>query len=185
MTGMDVLAVFVDVLRRFEGGGVPYMVVGSVGSIIYGEPRLTKDMDLVVSVKPEQAASFEVMFPFEDFYCPPLEVVREEVIQRGQFNLIHHASGLKIDVIIRGNSPHAVEEFRRRQKIEFWEDYEAYVASAEDIIIKKLEYYREGRSEKHLTDIRGILATTDVDHEYLSAWVERLKLEEFYGRVEG
>lgn len=180
-----VLSVFKDVLERLENAGMPYMVVGSLSSIVYGEPRMTKDMDIVVDVQAQDAARFETLFPFEGFYCPTNEILRAEIVSRGQFNLIHHDTGLKINVIIRKASPHAIEEFKRRRKISFWKNFEAQIASPEDVILKKLEFYREGSSEKHLTDNRGILANTPVDRAYLEHWITALGLEKAYKNIAG
>lgn len=177
------MTVFQDVLQRLESAQINYMVVGSLSSIVYGEPRMTKDMDIVVDVQSQDVEKFQKLFPIEGFYCPPSEILKAEIVSRGQFNLIHHDSGLKIDVLVRKQSPHAIEEFKRRQKISFWQGFEASIASPEDVIIKKLEYYREGGSEKHITDIRGILANTEMDSTYLESWIRRLGLDEAWGKV--
>jgi hypothetical protein len=179
----NILEVFQDVLSKFERAPIPYMVVGSLASIVYGEPRMTNDMDLVVEVQTSDAEKIEKLFPLEGFYCPPIEVLRAEIVSRGQFNLLHHNSGLKIDVMIRKQSPHAVEEFKRRQKLSFSKNFEAFLAAPEDIIIKKLSFYREGGSEKHLTDIRGILANTEVDMPYIQKWVDALSLKQEWDKV--
>lgn len=178
-----IMTVFQDVLARLEEAQIHYMVVGSLSSIVYGEPRMTKDMDIVIDVPAQDASKFEFFFPFEGFYCPPSDILKDEIVNRGQFNLIHHESGLKIDVIVRKQSPHAIEEFKRRKKISFWKGFEAYIASPEDVIIKKLDYYREGGSEKHISDIRGILASTEVDKKYLEAWLSKIGLIEFWKKV--
>lgn len=183
MTGTEILEVFAGVLARLEQGGISYMVVGSVGSIIYGEPRMTKDMDIVVESRPEIAASFEELFPIEEFYCPPQEILRDEIVNHGQFNLIHHRSGMKIDVIVKACTAHAQSEFARRQKVEFWKDMNAFVATPEDIIIKKLQYYKEGGSDKHIRDIRGIIANHSLDKIYLDKWVAELKLQTEWSAV--
>lgn len=170
--------VFREILEKLEMENIPYMVVGSLSSIVYGEPRMTKDMDIVIDIQAQDADKIEQLFPLEGFYCPPSEVLKSEIVSRGQFNLIHHESGLKIDVMICKQSPHAIEEFKRRQKISFWKNFEAWLATPEDIIIKKMEYFRDGGSEKHLRDIRGILANSEVNNEYLNDWVLRLGLQE-------
>ncbi len=177
------MSVFQDVLTRLEEAQIPYMVVGSLSAIVFGEPRMTKDMDIVIDVRTEDASKFELFFPFSGFYCPPSEILKDEIVHRGQFNLIHHDSGLKIDVIVRKQSPHAIEEFKRRKKLSFWKGFEAYVASPEDVIIKKLDYFREGGSEKHITDIRGILANCELDISYLENWIRTLQLETAWSRV--
>lgn len=153
------------------------MIVGSVGSIIYGEPRMTKDMDIVIELFPQSALIFSKMFPIEEYYCPPTEILAEEIINRGQFNLIHHKSCLKIDIMVRKNDEFSIQEFKRRVKIPFVEGVEVYVATPEDIIINKLFYYKQGKSEKHLSDIKGILANTHVDYTYINESIKIFSLE--------
>lgn len=160
------------------------MIVGSVAAMIYGEPRLTHDMDLVINISPADASKFEGLFPLEEFYCPPKEVLVSEIVHRGQFNLIHHETGLKIDLMVRKETEHALSEFRRRRKVPFWQSLAAYVASPEDVIIKKLDFYRQGGSEKHLTDIRGILAQTEIDKAYLQEWITKLGLMAEWKKVQ-
>lgn len=179
----NMMKVFQDVLGRLDEAQIPYMVVGSVCSIIYGEPRMTKDIDIVIDIPVQDAIKFEFNFPFEGFYLPPPEVLKDEIVRRGQFNLGHHETGLKIDVVVRKQSPHAREEFKRRRKIAFWEGFHAFVASPEDVIIKKLDFFREGRSEKHLGDIRGILAHSEVDKDYVSYWVNELGLKKYWEKI--
>lgn len=179
----NIVDIFLNVIQRFEQKNLPYMVVGSVAAMVYGEPRMTRDLDLVIDVLPSESENIESLFPLNEFYCPPIEVLRSELVHRGQFNLIHHQSGLKIDVIVRKKTEHSIEEFSRRQKIPFWKGVEVFLASPEDIIIKKLSYYREGGSEKHITDIRGILAETPIDHTYLQHWLNRLKLSDEWAKI--
>lgn len=173
---MNVIETFFSVIEKLEAAEIPYMVVGSVASMTYGQPRLTHDMDLVIDIPAARVQVFEELFTSEDFYCPPPEVMRTEVVQRGQFNLIHHETGLKIDIMIRKTTAHAESEFLRRGRVPFWADRAAFFAAPEDVIIKKLEYYRQGGSEKHLQDIRGVLAETQIDMNYLRSWVEELGL---------
>ena len=177
------LETFLSVIQKFEKENIPYMVVGSIASMMYGEVRLTHDMDMVIDILPVDIKKIETLFPLSEFYCPPLEVLKSEMASRGQFNLIHHQTGLKIDVVIRKATAHAVEEFGRRSKKLFWQDAEVYVASPEDVILKKLDFFREGGSDKHLRDIRGILAETQVDRRYLDLWIGKLGLMGEWGKV--
>lgn len=83
-----------------------YIISGSVAAMIYGEPRLTNDVDLVVLLDVQQASRLPQVFPLEEFYCPPGEVIRQEMARpRGQFNLIHHESGFKADLYLCGDDP--------------------------------------------------------------------------------
>ncbi len=177
------LPIFLQVLQTLEKNNIPYMVVGSVASMVYGEPRMTHDMDLVVDLLPQHAKTLEKIFPIDDFYCPPEEVIKSETVHRGQFNLIHQKSGIKIDLMVRKNSAHAIEEFSRKRKMEFIDGVSAFIASPEDVIIKKLLFYKEGSSEKHIKDIRGILAETEIDQDYLKKWIKDLKLEDEFKKV--
>ncbi len=179
----NIMEVFKDVIQHLESESIPYMVVGSVASMIYGEARMTRDMDIVIDIAPESLGRFESLFPFEKFYCPPTEILRQELSERGQFNLIHHDSGLKIDVVIRKDSDHGRTEFARKKRLPFWEGFGAFVASPEDVILKKLVFYREGESQKHLTDIRGILAETQVDKHYLDEWLDKLGLKNYWAKI--
>lgn len=173
----SLLEVFSDVIGRLEANHLPYMVVGSIASIVYGEPRLTKDMDLVIDIAALDLKKLNGLFPLSEFYCPPEEVLSDECVRRGQFNIIHHTSGLKVDFIFRKNTPHGKTEFSRKRRIELWLDFEAFVATPEDVIIKKLDFFREGGSQKHLFDIKGILIQTEVDVAYLNEWVDKLGLQ--------
>lgn len=177
------ISTFFEVLSLFEQNEIPYMVVGSMASMIYGEPRMTNDMDVVVHVSPQDVLKFSKIFDNDTYYCPPIEVLRSEIVHKGQFNLLHPDSGLKIDIVIRKDSEFAVSEFKRRLRVPFFANKEVYVASPEDVIIAKLDYFRQGGSEKHLKDIRGILAETEVDHVYLDEWLVKLGLKELWARV--
>jgi hypothetical protein len=179
----DLIDVFLSVIQKIESKNIPYMVVGSIASMVYGEPRMTHDLDLVIDILPKDAAKFETLFPLEEFYCPPLEVLSSEIIHRGQFNLMHHHSGLKIDIMLRKTTNHSVEEFKRRRQVPFWKGVHVYLASPEDIILKKLVYFREGGSEKHLKDIRGIMAETPLDEKYIQQWITDLRLQTEYEKI--
>ena len=179
----SLIAVFGQVIERLERSQIAYMVVGSIASLVYGEPRLTKDLDLVLALHPRDLLKLEQLFAGEDYYCPPIEVMTDELLRQGQCNLIHPASGLKVDLIFRKNSEHSLEEFDRRRSILLWEGLVAQVASPEDVILKKLDYFREGQSQKHLQDIRGILALTPVDEVYLRGGVTRLGLAKEWALV--
>lgn len=177
------LQLFQSVTAKLESIGLEYMVVGSVASTIYGEPRLTRDIDLVLEIPLDKLAAFETLFPPPEFYIPPREILNDEIINRRQFNLLHIASGLKIDCMVRKNSPHGRAEFARRRQHQILPEVWAWIASPEDVIIKKMVFYGERGSEKHLRDIKSILAFTKIDHSYLQLWIKSLKIEQEWARV--
>jgi hypothetical protein len=156
------------------------MITGAVASIIYGEPRLTNDIDLVISMSPGDIETFSDGFPIEDFYCPPPEVIRLEIArsQRGHFNLIHHATGFKADIYVSGRDELHNWGLKNRKSFDV-EGEKFWLAPIEYVILRKLEYYHEGESEKHLRDISSILAlsSNEIDFDLLAAQISKRTLE--------
>ena len=165
------LAIFAPGLNAL---GVPWMAVGSIASSAYGERRTTLDLDVVAVVGQHQAARFSDVFPEADFYCPPADVIDAEATrpERGHFNLIHHHSVYKADVYLTTGSDFERWAFANRRAVKAGET-PVWLAPPEYIIIHKLEFFREGGSEKHLRDIRGMLAVTEVDRALIAGEVER------------
>ncbi len=165
--------------------GIDYMVTGSVAGIVYGEPRLTHDVDLVLSLASKDVHAFHAAFPIDDFYCPPVEVIETERARttRGHFNLIHHTTGFKADIYLKSDALHDWG-FSHRVKISQGEGF-MWVAPPEYVILRKLEYFREGGSEKHLRDIAMILSVSQdrLDSEWIAAQVERAQLEGEWARA--
>lgn len=171
------LDVLKDVVARFESVDIDYFLVGSLAAMYYGTPRYTNDIDLVVKINLSKIHEFEKLFPIDDYYSPPLEILKDEVLRMGSFNLIHQSSGIKVDILLTKKSQFYESEFSRRKKVNLTPDFSAYIASPEDIIIKKLDFYREGESEKHLTDIKGIILGAEIDMNYLNKWIAHFGLE--------
>lgn len=171
-------------VRSFEELNIPYLVTGSTASIAYGEPRFTNDIDVVADVREEHIFGLKRCFPDSEFYLSA-EAIKNAVRLRGQFNIIHPLSGLKIDVIIRKKDAFDDSRFKRIRRIHPIEDTEANFASPEDVIIKKMEYYKKGESEKHIRDITGILKISGeiVDYDYINQWAVRLKLKDIWDAV--
>jgi hypothetical protein len=178
-----VLEVLKDISSRLEGAKLSYFLVGSLAAMYYSRPRMTNDIDLVVEVKASDLKKFKELFKIEDYYCPPEEILRDEVLRQGSFNLIHQKSGLKVDIVLLKNTEFYQSEFVRRKKLLLAPELEVYIATPEDIIIKKLDYYREGGSEKHLSDIREIVAATALDQAYLQKWLAHFGLNQFWDKT--
>ena len=177
------LDVLKDVVKRFDEAGIEYFLVGSLATMYYGRPRFTQDVDLVVRIKAQHVLQFEKLFPLEEYYCPPKEVLQDEVVRRGSFNLINQSSGIKVDIVLDKENDFYKSEFARRKKIEIVPGTEIFIATPEDLILKKLDYYREGQSEKHLNDVRDIVMNLKVDDVYIKMWVERLGLTAEWSKV--
>lgn len=167
MNQKEVFGHVIDILNRLN---IPYMISGSVGAIAYGKPRLTYDMDIVIDLNPSQARN--MASSFGPIWHIILEDILEAIQKRSHFNIIHFKSGNKIDFFLVGDSEFAKTEFKRRRKEKFDQKRQASFAKPEDIIIKKLDYYQQGKSEKHLEDIRGILEISgeELDFAYITRW---------------
>lgn len=165
---------------RLNKIGIRYMITGAVAVIIYGEPRLTQDIDLVIELKVDALQDFRKMFPSEEFYCPPEEVLKLELMRplRGHFNIIHLETGFKADCYTMGQDELHHWGMLNRKELSFEGD-SIWVAPPEYVILRKLEYYREGKSDKHLRDIATILSTSSekIDGVQLQDKIKILGLE--------
>ena len=171
----------VETLERLN---LTYLVTGSMATILYGEPRFTNDIDIVVQLSAKRIGDFVQAFPSDEFYLDD-ERIRQAVESRGQFNVLHPASGLKIDVIIPEMDAFDRSRFTRARRVRPANDYEATFSSAEDVIVKKLQFHAEGGSDKHLRDIASVLRISgaDLDRDYVTEWADRLGLREIWDLI--
>ena len=180
---MDQDELLLHVTRQFERLGVLYLVTGSVATVVYGEPRFTNDVDIVAALTRATARDLPEAFPAPEYYLSE-EAVEQALRNRSQFNIIHPTSGLKVDVMIWSDTPFNRGRMARARPISTAPGVEVRFASPEDVILKKMEYYREGGSEKHLRDIAGVLRVTSaIDREYLAQWAQELGVEEIWQRI--
>jgi len=170
---------------RLEKLGAPYMVTGATAAIIYGQPRVTNDLDVVLSLDEKNRARLLKLFPKDEFYVPPESVIRAEQgrSQRGHFNLIHHESGYKADIYLAASEPLHVWALPLRRRIAWNENLQIWVAPPEYVVLRKLQFYREGGSAKHPADIRAIIETTGVDEQLMAPWLVSLGVESVWREI--
>ncbi|HVS50714.1 MAG TPA: hypothetical protein VHD62_00055 [Opitutaceae bacterium] len=171
--------------RRLEAIGAPYMITGATAAILYGQPRVTNDLDVVLALDDAGRHALLHAFSESEFYVPPESVIRTEQAraQRGHFNLIHLESGYKADIYLAGSDPLHAWALPLRRRVPWPPDLSLAVAPPEYVVLRKLEYYREGRSSKHVTDIKAIRSITGLDEALLSPWLARLGLELIWHEV--
>jgi hypothetical protein len=171
---------FLHLIRPLNRAGIRYVIGGSVAAIFYGEPRLTNDVDVVAFLNPSDARRLAEVFPSSEFYLPPLESILLEAAreQRGHFNIIHLDTNFKADMYLTGHDELNAWAFRNKRQIEF-EGEPLILAPPEYVIVRKLEYFREGGSEKHLRDIRSMLAVSgeQLNRAELEEWILRRGVE--------
>jgi hypothetical protein len=171
---------------RLNDQKLNYMITGSVASIVYGEPRLTHDIDIVLDLDASDVNSFVAAFPTGEFYVAPVEVIRDEILrpERGHFDLIHLDTGFKADIYLKGKSELHAWALERTRKIDF-QGIILSVAPPEYVIIRKLEYFKEGHSDKHLADIKNILKNSKdlLDMRFIEAHCFRHGLSDLWQSV--
>jgi len=166
--------VFLLFVRPLNRSGIRYVIGGSVAAIFYGEPRLTIDLDVVMYLRDADIAKLREVLPSPEFYVPPAEVIRAEAQRplKGLFNLIHMPTSFKADVFTTGRDEFNAWAFRNQRVIEFRGE-RLMLAPPEYIIVRKLEYFREGGSDKHVRDIRSMLKISgdNIDRAALDEWI--------------
>ena len=170
---------------RLNSTGATWMATGSIAAMTYGEYRTTNDVDVVLNLAPSDVPKIEAAFPLEEFYCPPLDVISVEAArpEHGHFNLLHHDTGFKADIYLASSDGLTRWALAHRQKIPLGNSI-VWLAPPEYVIIGKLEFFREGGSEKHLRDIRGMLAVTEVDRAFLQTEIDARQLQDAWRAVQ-
>lgn len=183
MPEADLLGLFAVPLER---AGLAYMVTGATAAILYGQPRTTNDLDVVIELKAADLPRLRSAFPESDYYLPPDEVIQVELsrARRGHLNALHPVSGFKADLYPIGDDPLHRWAFPQRRPV-MHDGQNISFAPPEYVILRKLEFFREGGSAKHLADIRAMLDISgdQLDRPALADWIKRLGLHAEWARV--
>ena len=167
---LDVLQI---VSERFAATGLDFMLTGSFALTFYGTPRMTRDLDLVVALRVEDARRLVDVFG-RDFYIDE-DAIKDAVSTRRLFNMMHYESGMKVDVIVRKNDEYRLTEFARRRPLVF-DSIKSWIVSKEDLILSKLLWAQDGTSEMQMRDVRSLI-TEPLNREYLMLWARRLGVD--------
>lgn len=176
-----------EVLRRIsaalDGAGIAYMLTGSFASAHYGAPRSTLDIDVVIAATPEQLRTFVQSLPSGEYYAD-LDAALESHKHESLFNVIDLTTGWKVDLISRKSRAFSQEEFGRRQLVNL-QGLGLFVASAEDVVIAKLEWSKLAQSQRQIEDVASILRLQweSLDRPYLEKWISALDLNEEWNNV--
>ena len=156
------LEVLRDAVTRLEQAGVAYMLTGSIALSYYAEPRMTRDIDIVVEFAPRDSGAVAALFS-PDYYLSQADVERA-LRERGMFNVLHLQEIVKIDFIVRKDTPYRAAEFERRRRVPM-PGFEAWIVSREDLILSKLAWAKDSGSELQRRDVAALLASgADVDY---------------------
>lgn len=181
------IAVTLRVIEALEGLGVPYLIGGSLASAVHGVARATVDADVVADLRPEHAEPLARALG-EAFYAD-VEAIRDAIRERSHFNVIHLETMFKVDIFVRKQRPFDQAQFERcaAQIVATDPERTAYVASAEDTVLTKLEWYRLGGevSERQWRDALGVLRVQGerIDAVYLRRWADALGVADLLERA--
>ncbi|MEO5616352.1 MAG: hypothetical protein ABIS67_01150 [Candidatus Eisenbacteria bacterium] len=187
MIGDEALGLLTRVAATLDDLGIPYLVGGSVASTLFGEPRGTRDVDLVIELTQQEIPALAAALE-PGFYVSRSAMI-EAVRDRRSFNAVDPESGMKVDFFVCGESPFDREEFSRRrlEPIVPGEPERVWVKTPEDSVLRKLLWYRDGQgaSDQQWRDVLGLLATRAgrLDEAYLDTWAQRLALTELLERA--
>ncbi len=177
------LEVLKAVTGRLAGAGIPYMVTGSMALNYYAAPRMTRDIDIVAELSEQDVD--RVVGLFQDGFYIDREMMQRAVTEKALFNMIHRAYVVKVDLVVRKDSEYRREEFARRRQVSI-EGHSVFIVAPEDLILSKLIWAKDSRSEVQLNDVRNLLAAVrDLDKDYLARWADRLSLASLYREVSG
>jgi hypothetical protein len=168
-----------DVSARLDKADIGYMLTGSMAMNYYAQPRMTRDIDVVVALRPTDAP--RVVHLFSPDYYVSREAVDSSIAHGSMFNLIHNESVIKVDCIIRKQGEYRLTEFNRRQRIKI-EDFETWIVSKEDLILSKLFWAKDSHSELQLRDVANLIST-GCDRAYIERWTPELGVANLWQEV--
>lgn len=188
-TGMlpEPIAVTLQVTDVLDLLGIPYFIGGSLASAVHGISRATMDVDIIAELRQVHLAQFVALL-VDAFYIDD-QAIANAILNRSSFNIIHRETMFKVDIFIRKTRPYDESQFSRRvlQHLATEPERTAYVASAEDTVLAKLEWYRMGGdvSERQWRDVQNILKVQAgrLDLDYLHQWAVQLRIIDLLERA--
>lgn len=173
---MELGNVFLRIANALDAAQIPYMLVGSFASSYHGAPRSTADIDIVIDADPKQLRVLIESLRNQDYYAEIDDAI-DAWRRRSMFNVLDTEVSWKIDFIFLKPTAFNREEFRRRKPVQF-QGISLFVASAEDVILSKLEWGKMSESGRQMADVVSLLKKiwADLDHGYLDRWLSELGL---------
>lgn len=182
----EAVATTLTVTRIMEQLGIPYVIGGSMASTAYGRIRATMDVDIIADMQEHHIQPFLSRLG-GDFYADET-AIRQAIQRRSSFNLIHLTTLFKVDIFVSKNRPFDRQQLTRRQsQLLEQPDHTAFIASPEDVILAKLEWFRLGgeQSERQWRDVQGIFDVQEarLDRDYLRHWAAELGVADLLSRA--
>ncbi len=171
----DELNVLFDIIDKLDKIRIDYMLTGSMAMNYYAEPRMTRDFDMIIEISSPQKNDFFGSFSNEYYLT---ETAFDEAMKYdSMFNIIHKEKVFKADMIIKRKDEYSIQAFERKQ-FEKINEHFVNIISKEDLIISKIEWAKDSRSDQQKADIMNML-NTDCDKEYIVHWLSKKQLLHF------
>jgi len=168
-----------DVVKRLSKNKIEYMISGSTAMNFYSIPRMTRDIDIVISI---DINSVEKVFSiFKDDYYIDREDIRDAVKYNSMFNIIHLKDVFKIDFIIRKNNEYRILEFNNKKRVQI-DEFDIYIVSIEDLIISKLYWAKDSESEIQINDVKNLIKN-EFNLKYVKKWCTQLGISFLLERI--
>lgn len=177
--GISMIDTLRDFIEKMERLRIDYMVTGSYAMAVYGEIRMTRDIDIVIAISTSDVHRFFELFK-DEYYVNEDSILRA-IDHKSMFNIVNNLNGGKIDCIVQKKTDFGRSSFARRYR-EVVVDVEFWATTAEDLIIAKLQWASETQSEMQIRDIANLTRKT-YDSEYVEKWIDRLNLRSIWSEV--
>lgn len=164
-----------DFSSRLEKLGVEYMLTGSMALAHYAVPRTTTDIDIVVELAADDALKF--IKEFEQDYYVPQNRVRDAISRKTMFNILNQETVIKIDCVVRKDDEFQIEVFSNRKRVNYAGYFDIWIIGKEDLILSKLNWAKNTRSEMQMRDVASILRN-GYDENYVRTWAKKLGIED-------
>jgi hypothetical protein len=175
--GLEIIQVAVRVARAFDAIGVRHMLVGSVATSLYGDPRLTNDIDFVAALTAEQVGPLSAALG--DEFDVDQDALADAMSSGGSWNIFFTPWMSKVDLFAFSGSELQRAQLARAVRVETGAG-ELNVLSPADSVLSKLIWFRDGGgvSDQQWRDVIGVLRVNELDLLDLRAWALRLGLED-------
>jgi hypothetical protein len=181
MTQNDPQILLATVAKALNELHLPYLVSGGMSVTLWGRPRFTADIDVVLGIDPHELSALAQMLRRmgNQIYLDE-DAMQEAYTSEGEFNVVDGASGMKVDFwIVRRSDPFSASQLERRVGKRIAGEI-VYFSSPEDLILSKLRWHRRAPSERQLDDVKSVVAVSGatLDRTYLQEWARTLGVEE-------
>jgi hypothetical protein len=178
MQNGDPNSLLIKIVKVLERLKIPYFVTGGMAVTVWGRPRFTADIDVIVQMQPKDVITLEkTLSAISEASYIDIDSIRNALNQYGEFNFVDGESGMKVDFWILKNTPFGMSQLKRR-KIQTVLRKKIYFVSPEDLILSKLIWHKESPTGRQLDDVESVLRVSKekLDYKYLKTWAIKLDL---------